>query len=203
MALRGRFEEENVVKKSVLTIAAVVALVVAMPAWAEEAHVGPVTDYVNANVKPWLSDPTIIEAVKAQNAANAALDQAGIDALDQKWRAEVEVDSHPMIDGVLGNAASAFLKSKQKASGGAITEIFVTDAKGLNVGQSDITSDYWQGDEDKFTNSFGAGAGALFVDAAEKDESTQMLQSQASLTIVDEAGKAIGAVTIGINLDQL
>jgi sensor histidine kinase regulating citrate/malate metabolism len=30
-----------------------------------------------------------------------------------------------------------------------------------------------------------------------------MLQSQASMTIVDAAGKPIGAITIGINLDEL
>lgn len=190
-------------KKYLLGTVAMLAIGVAMPASGEEAHVAPVTEYVNANVKTWLADPTVVSAIKAQNEANAALDQAAIDSLDQKWRAEVEADSHPMIDGVVGNALSAFLKSKQEASGGTITEIFVTDAKGLNVGQSDVTSDYWQGDEDKFTKSFGAGADALFVDAAEKDESTQMLQSQASMTIVDESGKPIGAVTIGVNLDQL
>lgn len=190
-------------RKYLLAGAALISLIAVAPAFAQEAHVAPVTEYVNANVKPWLADPAIVDAVKAQNATNAALDQAGVDALDQKWRAEVEADIHPMIDGVLGNTISAFLKAKQEASGGTITEIFVTDAKGLNVGQSDVTSDYWQGDEDKFTKSFGAGSGALFVDAAEKDESTQMLQSQASMTIVDETGKPIGAVTIGVNLDQL
>ena len=190
-------------RKYLLAGVAVMSVFAAAPAIAEEAHVAPVTEYVNSNVKPWLSDATLVEAIKAQNAANASLDQAGIDALDQKWRAEVEADSHPMIDGVLANPVSAFLKAKQEASGGTITEVFVTDAKGLNVGQSDVTSDYWQGDEDKFTKSFGAGPGALFVDAAEKDESTQMLQSQASMTIVDETGKPIGAITIGVNLDQL
>lgn len=190
-------------RKYLLGGIAMMSLFTVAPAFAEEAHVAPVTEYVNANVKPWLSDPAIVDAIKAQNAANAALDQAGIDALDQKWRAEVEADSHPMIDAVLANAISAFLKGKQDGSGGTITEIFVTDAKGLNVGQSDVTSDYWQGDEDKFTKSFGAGPDALFVDAAEKDESTQMLQSQASMTIVDETGKPIGAVTVGVNLDQL
>jgi hypothetical protein len=190
-------------RKYLLGGVALMSLFAASPVFAEEAHVAPVTEYINANVKPWLSDPVLIEAIKAQNVANAAIDQAGIDGLDQKWRAEVEADSHPMIDGVLANPVSAFLKAKQEASGGTITEAFVTDAKGLNVGQSDVTSDYWQGDEDKFTKSFGAGPGALFVDAAEKDESTQMLQSQASMTIVDETGKAIGAITIGVNLDQL
>jgi len=179
-------------------------LFVAPAASAEEAvHIQPVKEYIDANVKSWVSDPTIIAAIKAQNEANTALSQADIDALDQKWRAEVEADAHPMIDGVLGNAVSALLSSKQEASGGTISEVFVMDAKGLNVGQSSVTSDYWQGDEDKFQKSFGAGADAVFVDEAEKDESTQALQSQASMTIVDEGGKPIGAITIGINLDKL
>lgn len=182
---------------------AIVAALAAGPAMSEDAHVAPVADYVNAGVRPWLSDPVIVDAVKAQNAAHASLGQADIDALDQKWRSEVEAETHPMIDAVLGNALSVFLRSKQDESDGTITEIFVTDAKGLNVGQSDVTSDYWQGDEDKFAKSFGAGPGALFVDAAEKDESTQMLQSQASMTIVDETGEAIGSITVGVNLDQL
>jgi hypothetical protein len=172
-------------------------------ALAEEAYVQPVKDYLASNVKKWVNDPTIIEAVKAQNAKNAALKQADIDTLDKQWRGEVEADSHPLIDSVLNNATSDLLKAKQQASDGTITEIFVMDDKGLNVGQSSVTSDYWQGDEAKFQKSFGAGADAVFVDDAEKDESTQMLQSQASMTITDESGKPIGAITIGINLDRL
>ncbi|OJG00054.1 PDC sensor domain-containing protein [Pararhizobium antarcticum] len=190
-------------KKIAVLVASAAIFLSAGIASAEEAYVAPVKDYLETNVKTWINDPVIIEAIKAQNAANAALTQADVDALDQKWRAEVEGSDRAMIDGVLANAVSALLKAKQEASDGTITEVFVMDAKGLNVGQNDVTSDYWQGDEDKFQKSFGAGAGAVFVDEAEKDESTQILQSQASMTIVDEAGAPIGAVTIGINLDSL
>jgi hypothetical protein len=179
------------------------ALYPALPALAEEAHVAPVTEFINANVKSWAADPVIVAAIKAQNAANAGLSQADIDALDEKWRAEVEADAHPTIDAVLSNPVSEFLKAKQEGSEGTITEIIVMDAKGLNVGQSSVTSDVWQGDEGKFQKTFGVGPGALFVDEAEKDESTQMLQSQASMTVVDETGKPIGALTIGVNLDKL
>ena len=35
------------------------------------------------------------------------------------------------------------------------------DNKGLNVGQSDVTSDYWQGDEAKWKKSYKMGAGAV------------------------------------------
>lgn len=170
---------------------------------AEEAHIAPVTAYLHDNVAPWANDPTIVAAIKAQNAEHAALSDSDIDALDKKWRAEVDGSDHTMIDGVLANAVSNFLKEKQAESKGAIAEVFVMDNKGLNVGQSDPTSDYWQGDEAKFQKSFGAGKDGLFVDDIEKDESTQALQSQASMTINDEAGNPIGAITVGINLDAL
>ena len=76
--------------------------------------------------------------------------------------------------------------------------------KGLNVGQSDPTSDYWQGDEAKWKKTFKVGPNAVHVSEAEMDDSTQMLQSQASVTITDPAtGKAIGAITVGINLNEL
>ncbi|SMC63800.1 hypothetical protein [Rhizobium sp. RU36D] len=172
------------------------------PVYAQE-HVAPVTAYVQENVVPWLSDPTVIVAIKAQNDKNAGLAATDIDALDKKWRAEVEASDRPMINEVLNNALSKLLQEKQAASSGTISELFVMDNKGLNVGQSDVTSDYWQGDEAKFQKSFGAGKDALFVDEVEKDESTQALQSQASLTISDETGTPIGAITIGINLDAL
>ena len=172
-------------------------------ALAEEVHVAPVTEYVTGKVKPWLTDAVIISAIKAQNATNAKLSDADILALDKKWRAEVDSSNRATIDSVLNNALSKLLVEKKEKSGGAITEIFVMDAKGLNVGQSDITSDYWQGDEAKFKKSFGAGKNALFVDEVEKDESSQTLQSQASVTITDESGAPIGAVTIGINVDSL
>lgn len=41
-------------------------------------------------------------------------------------------------------------------------EIFVMDNQGANVAMSDKTSDYWQGDEDKFVRSFAGGEGKVF-----------------------------------------
>ena len=192
--------------KKVVTAFLLACTAVAVPmgvSMAQDAKLAPISDYVASDIKPWLNEPVIIEAIKAQNAANANLGQADIDALDKKWRAEVDGSDHSMIDGVLGNALSKFLQEKKAASNGKIAEVFVMDAKGLNVGQSDPTSDYWQGDEGKFQKSFGAGKDAVFVDDIEKDESTQALQSQASVTISDDKGTPIGAITVGVNVDAL
>lgn len=188
---------------AVVAVAAMLAMPLAPATAADGPHVAPIKEYVTANVLPWLSDPVVVNAIKAQNEKNASLGQADIDKLDKQWRAEVDAGSKPMIDGVMGNELSKFLAQKKEASGGLITEAFVMDDKGLNVGQSDVTSDYWQGDEAKWKETYAVGPDAVFVDEIEKDESTQQLQSQVSVSIKDESGKAIGAITLGVNVDAL
>lgn len=173
------------------------------PAAAEmDIRTAAITDYIDANVRPWLTDPAIVNAILAQNGAHAGLSQAQIDALDTRWRTELPSRTRPMIEAQLSNPLSRYLKDRQRGADGVITEIFVMDNRGLNVGQSDITSDYWQGDEAKWQKSFGDNA--LYIEEAGRDESTQLMQSQASLPITDpDTGAVIGAITIGINLDAL
>lgn len=154
------------------------------------------------HVADWLNDPAVISAIKAQNVAHAGLSEADIDVLDKKWRAEKKAGGGDMMSGVLGNALSAFLKGKKDASGGLITEMFVMDNKGMNVGQSDATSDYMQGDEGKWQKTYSVGPDAMFVDEVEFDDSSQSFQSQVSGTISD-GGAAIGAITIGLNVENL
>ena len=173
------------------------------PAGAEtDIRTAAVADYIEANVRPWLDEPAIINAILAQNGAHARLGKAGIEMLDARWRAELSSTTRPMIEAQLSNPLSLYLKGRQRAAEGLITEIFVMDNRGLNVGQSDITSDYWQGDEAKWPKSFGGSV--LYIEDAGRDESTQLMQSQASLPIRDpNTGAVIGAITVGINLDAL
>src|SRR3546814_1052528 len=62
----------------------------ATTAWASDAHVAPMTDYAKSTVKQWISDATVIEAVKAQNAQHAGLSQTDIDNMDKDWRRSEE-----------------------------------------------------------------------------------------------------------------
>ncbi len=161
-------------------------------------------DLAKNNIQAWLSNPSVIEAVKAQNTAHSDLTETKIVALDKQWRAETNASSRPMINEVLANSLSAFLKGKKEGSEGLFTEIFVMDNKGLNVGQSDITSDYWQGDEAKWKKTYAVGADALHIGKVKEDESTQTFQSQVSLPVVDpKDGSVIGAITVGVNVEML
>ena len=63
------------------------------------------------------------------------------------------------------------------------SEIFVMDNQGANVAMSDKTSDYWQGDESKFTESYKNGKGGLHIGDVEFDDSSQSYLVQISISI--------------------
>ena len=191
-------------KTRFLTAVTVLASLFAAPAVAEEPHVAPIREFAQSQVAKWVQNPSVLEAIKAQNSKHAGLTPADIEGLDQQWRSETGAGSQPLIDGVLNSALSQHLASLKAEQNGLVTEIFVMDNKGLNVGQSDVTSDYWQGDEAKWKETYLAGPDAIYVDEIEQDESTQVFQSQLSMAITDPAsGEVIGAITVGVNVDDL
>lgn len=174
------------------------------PALAADEHVAPMKELAATKVAAWAADPQVIAAINAQNVKHASISQGEIDKMDKTWRAEVKSGGGAMTKTVLSNALSGYLKKVKANGAGLYTEIFVMDNKGLNVGQSDTTSDYWQGDEAKWKKTYSMGPKAVHVGKISTDESSQALQSQLSMAITDPAtGKVIGAVTIGINVDQL
>lgn len=157
-----------------------------------------------AETREWLANPIVAMMVSAQSERHEALTQADIDALDQQWRAEREVANQPLISATLSTPLSSYLTRIQAGALGLYTEMFIVDAKGLNVGQSAITGDYWQGDEAKYENTFLVGPDAVFIDEAEWDEDWQIWRAQLNLSIPNEDGtRAIGAATIEVNLTEL
>lgn len=155
-------------------------------------------------VTEWLSNPIVALSINAQNNLRGSLSQSEIDALDKQWRQEREAADKPLISATLSAPLSIYLLRVQAGSLGLYPEIFVMDANGLNVGQSAITSDYWQGDEDKFQKTFPNGPEAVFIDAPEWDEDSKIWRAQLNVTITDpETKKAIGAATVEFNLTEL
>ncbi|WP_417267210.1 PDC sensor domain-containing protein [Celeribacter baekdonensis] len=160
--------------------------------------------YFEQTILPWLSEPTLLGAIRKQNETTAGLSEADVLELDKTWRAQVGTEDQPMVDQVIHNNVSDFFVHSIADNGGIIAEIFIMDAKGLNVAASMPTSDYWQGDEAKFQQTFSVGTDAIHVGDIEFDASTGVSQSQISATITDPAtGEPIGAITVGVIADIL
>ena len=183
------------------TIATAVTL--SGPALADEFSAA-LEGFYQAEIANLAMEPLLVDAIAAQNASTSAFSLSDIEALDQAWRAEVGTASTPTITPVMENAAAELLRDRVAQYSGRITEIFVMDAQGLNVAASDVTSDYWQGDEAKHSKTYGAGAGSLHISDVEFDESTQRYQGQISFPVIDPAsGAPIGAITVGVDAQSL
>ena len=147
---------------------------------------------------PLCANKVFAKEVAAQNAKKVALDE--IKKIDKQWiDAEEELPIHVEK---MGNACAKEIKSVIKANS-AIVEAFVMDNQGAVVGENNLTSDYWQGDEGKWKNSYKEGKGGVDIGDAEFDKSANAVLQQISLPIVDAKGKVIGAVTYGVAIDKL
>ncbi|MEM5494831.1 hypothetical protein [Hoeflea sp. AS16] len=190
--------------RSILTVAAVSSVMIS-PAWAEPAKPdiqSLITPSVVEEMRHWIDTDIVRISVGAQNERLQKLPQDQIDALDTQWRAERESDDKPLIAATLSNPLSVYLTRLQGKSLGLYAEIFVMDHNGLNVGQSSITGDFWQGDEAKFQKTYDVSGDALFIDEPEWDDENKIWRGQVSFTLTD-SGKSIGAVTMEVNLTEL
>ena len=136
----------------------------------------------------WASEKAIVDAVKRQNAK--AIPLAEIKRIDAEWIAG-KADAHvrEATTGACADRLRALVASDAKYG-----ETFVTDANGAIVCATQRTSDYWQGDETKWTKAFKEG---VFIDRPKLDESAKARLAQISLPVV-ENGKTIGVLTVGV-----
>lgn len=171
------------------------------PSAIADGHETKINAYIESNIRAWLASEEIISAVDQQNIDHLGITSDEINRLDQRWRKERLRDGGSLISSIMGNEFSAFLRGIKAASGGIITEIFVMDNVGLNVGQTNGTGDLMQGDEAKWQKTYPVSAYAVYIDAVEEEDGVNI--SQVSLTVARPNTARLGAITIGINVDAL
>lgn len=154
---------------------------------------------VETTISTWVSDPAVVAAIIAQNETTASYSDDQIAELDTLWQSGT-AEGRKFIDGVWHNALSEQLKGYKNQSPELFSEIFVVDGRGLNVGQSNITSDYFQGHEAKWQVPHDIGE--VHFGDVEFDESSQKYLSQVSAPIMHN-GAFIGTITVGVNVEGL
>jgi len=162
---------------------------------AEEASPAQLKVMADKDLMPLLQHKAILEAISAQNKKKLSLKK--IEAIDTKWIRTAGYDD--FMRKLMTNDCANILKKAMKKYN-YILEAFIVDAQGAIVCMLDKTSDYWQGDEAKFTKAFNNGKGEVFIDKVRFDESAQAYTSQISLPIVKDK-KVIGVGTFGVNVN--
>ncbi len=145
-------------------------------------------------------NPMIIDAVNRQNKDKIPLSQ--IKKYDDRWKSSKRLNAFKLS--LQNSDAGLYLKSIVEKNPN-INEAFLTDNQGANVASYPATSDYWQGDEEKWLASFNNGQGKVFIGPVKVDESTKIAAVQISAPVIDYLNnrKTIGVIVIGVTVDYL
>ena len=148
-----------------------------------------------------LEDPVIVEAVRAANREHQDITLQEILLVDAKWQTTPGIDE--FINQFLTNEVALKLIEFQEEYPG-FSEIFVTDEKGLNVGQTNKTTDYYQADEAWWIGGYQSGAGKRFHGSIEFDESAQAEAISLYAPVIDpETRRAIGVAKAVLSIASI
>lgn len=145
-------------------------------------------------------DPLLIREVVLQNGRGISLDE--IKQHDADWQAGRNAE---FKEKVLTSNASRVLSKRVRGNRMIYGEAFLCDLQGALVGAFPATSDYWQGDEDKFTECLKGEAGVEHIGEIAYDESAGSYLIQVSVPVYadpknkdDLSRKPIGVLVVGL-----
>lgn len=143
-------------------------------------------------VKNMAQDPQIIRLVRQANKENQNLSDSEISRLDQRWQQTEGIDD--FIKPFITNDTALFLVTFQEKND-VFSEIFITDKKGLIIGETNKTSDYYQADEEWWVQTFDEGKGREFFGEIEYDESSRSEAIPIYVPVLDpDSGEVIGVI---------
>lgn len=187
------------VRRGVLVCLGLV-LIGTTPAYAglSQSHLARLLRNKIEDVQDLAANPAVIDAVREHNARGQSLEE--IKQLDKAWLATKEVT--PFKKALQQNEPGSYFKTLVDFNQSIYSEIFLTDQNGATVAAYPPTTDYWQGDEKKWSKAFNAGKGKLYIGSVEFDESSQVNSVQISVPILFDE-KTIGVLVVGVKLSYL
>jgi len=140
------------------------------------------------------TDPEIVNAVKAHNAAPATTEAA--EMTNDKWHSLSVLD--PFVRTTAKTPLSEYLKAKKNADD-TIAKIFVSGADGTKVG-FDAKTEHWT--HKGMPKHEVPMSGATWIGTVKVDDSTGQQLIQVGLPVLD-GGKPIGSIVVGLRVDKL
>lgn len=128
-------------------------------------------------------------------------DASAATALDRKWQSsQTAIAEHSAL---LESAASKFLADVAR-NDSVKTEILVTDRYGRLVAASNITTDYFQADEDWWREAFDGGRGRASISDVRRDESAGVYAFDVAVPVPALSGSEVaGVMKIAVNSREM
>lgn len=169
-------------------------------------------NHIEALTKPLLAELTrLLDLQRTLKAGPQPTTLAEVLTIDNKWQALAPETTLPLAAHILALPASRTLETWQSSYQGLITEVMVINNKGTIAAMSQLTSDFWQGDEPKFLEVAGNGPSAeslprkpLFISPIRYDNSTARFQVTVSAPVFPGDGEAPnGVIVLGLDIEKV
>jgi hypothetical protein len=140
------------------------------------------------------TDPEVVNAVKAHNAAPATAES--LTMTNEKWRSLSVLD--PFVRAAAKTPLSEYLKTKKKTDD-TIAKVFVSGADGFKVG-FDAKTEHWT--HKGMPKHEVPMSGETWIGSVKLDDSTGQQLIQVGLPVLD-GRKPIGSIVFGLRVDKL
>lgn len=152
-------------------------------------------------IKGLAKDPLIVKQVRESNEKDKGLSLSEILKLDKHWRRTEGLDE--FIKSFLTNECANKLIEFQEAHE-EFPEIFVSNEKGLIVGETNKTSDYYQADEDWWIEAYNKGQGKSYHGEIEYDASSHTEAICVYVPVMDpKTKKTIGVIKAIVDITAI
>ena len=172
------------------------ALFAQSESWKEDRQISMrMSSIINTHIRiinRWVQNPVLINSVIEQNQKKIPLKE--IMKIEKQWLAGKNNDFAISLQ---KNRAGKLLYNHISQNPKLYVEAFLCDEKGAVVAEYPETTDYWQGDEEKFLKSYNSGKGQIYVGPLSFDDSTKTNSVQISIPVFDKK-KTIGVLIVGL-----
>ena len=151
--------------------------------------------------------PQIQQSLAESNAsfAETGFTEDIILQIEEQWKSSDPDEPNSVAFYLINNPTSDALRSimiedQQSNSQFKYAEIFLTNQYGVNIAQSDKTSDYIQDDETWWQKAKQNG---IFLSEGGYDESAGVYASNIAIKILDENGNFIGVIKAVVNVESI
>ncbi|AOY90069.1 hypothetical protein BKP64_18945 [Marinobacter salinus] len=125
--------------------------------------------------------------------------------IDSKWQALAPGSATDLASEILALPGSRALNAWQLNHNSLVTEILLINDMGTIAAMSQLTSDFWQGDEPKFRTVTDTKTGTppeIYISPIHYDASTSEFQIIVSKAIRPQKdGKSTGVIALGLNIE--
>ena len=129
--------------------------------------------------------------------------------IDSQWTALSPLAVPDLAADILALPGSKALQAWQHSHQGLVTEVMLVNDMGTLAAMSQLTSDYWQGDEPKFQKVIEnqatqpGGDPPIYLSPIRYDKSAARFQVTASRPVLNDHGEpALGVIVIGLSIEE-